>query len=66
MDFLMVVSAPFLFFLMVVIYKECSASCLALADALTSQLEPLNSHALQIRAEDNLKIDASSRRLYFF
>jgi len=66
MDVLMGLSAPFLFFLMAKSFKKCSASCLALADALTSQLEPLNSHALQIRAEDNLKIDASSRRLYFF
>ena len=66
MGFLMVVSTPFLFFLMAKSYKKCSASCLALADALTSQLEPLSSHALQTRAEDNLKLDADTRRLYFF
>ena len=66
MDFLMVVSAPFLFYLMVVNYKECSASCLALADAMAAPLEPPSTCETDARDGKQYALTPSTRQLYFF
>ncbi|MBL90793.1 MAG: hypothetical protein CMH56_03160 [Myxococcales bacterium] len=66
MDFLMVVSAPFLFFLMVQIYKKCSASCLYFADAMAAQLEPPITRESELLYDKPCALTRSTRQLYFF